>query len=115
MRTIALASALALIGGLGFAAPAMAGYYDDYGVYHPTVSDYRSDYRSNYYKSYDRVGTMSRYQIRRELEDQGYDSITNLHRVGFSDTWVATALVNGDWVRVTVDGDSGRVIDVDEI
>ena len=111
MRTIALASALALIGGLSFAAPAMAGYYDEYGVYHQTVTDYRSDY----YKSYDRVGTMSRYEIRRELEDQGYNSITNLHRVGFSDTWVATALVNGDWVRVTVDGDSGRVIDVDEI
>jgi len=112
MRTIALASALALVGGLGFAAPAMAGYYDEYGVYHSTVMDYRSDY----YKSYDdNRGEMSRYQIRRELEDQGYDSITNLHRVGFSDNWVATALVNGDWVRVTVDGDSGRVIDVDAI
>ena len=114
MRTIALASVLALVGGLGFAAPAMAGYYDEYGVYHPTVTDYRGDYRSDYYKTYN-YGSMSRYQIRRELEDQGYNSITNLHRVGFSDNWVATALVNGDWVRVTVDGDSGRVIDVDAI
>ena len=111
MRTIALASALALVGGLGLAAPAFAGYYDAYGVYHATTSDYyKSDYYGDRYDS-----RMNRLEIRQSLRNQGYELIRNLHRVGMSDNWIAVAYIDGDWVRVTIDGDTGTVIDVDNI
>jgi hypothetical protein len=110
MKTFALAGALALVGGLSFAAPAFAGYYDSYGVYHetPLVKDY------NYgYDRYDSDLSMSRSDIRASLENQGYENIRDLHRVG--NDWTAVAYMDGDWVRITVDGGSGDVIDTDQI
>jgi hypothetical protein len=121
MRILAIAGALTLAGGLALAAPAYAGYYDADGVYHPTVYDYYKstpDYYPNYnYRAptYRTYGTLSRWEIRNALRTQGYYAISDLHRVAFSDRWVATAYINGDLVRVTVDGDDGRVLYVNEI
>ena len=119
MKILALAGALTLAGGLGLAAPAYAGYYDVDGVYHTTVDDYTKSapdyyptYRAPTYRSY---GELSRYEIRRSLRNQGYYDISDLHREGYSDRWVATAYINGDLVRVTVDGDDGRVLYVTSI
>jgi hypothetical protein len=106
MKTLALAGAIALVGGLGFAAPAFAGYYDAYGVYHetPLVKDYDYGYSNS----------MSRVEIRASLENQGYEAIRDLRRVG-GDDWTAIAYIDGDWVRLTIDGDSGTVVDTDSI
>lgn len=117
MKILALAGALTLAGGLGLAAPAYAGYYDAYGVYHTTVDDYYKGAPA-YYPSYRAPmyrGELSRWEIRRSLRNQGYYAISNLHREAFSDRWVATAYINGDLVRVTVDGDDGRVLYVTSI
>ncbi len=106
MKTFALVSALALAGGLAVAAPAYAGYYDTMGYYHPTASDY----------SYRGSGSLSQIEIRAEVRDQGYTDIRDLRHVPFTDRWVATAYEpDGDLVRITIDGDDGRVIDVDNI
>ena len=106
MRTIALASALALAGGLAFAAPAHADYYDEDGVYHYTSS--------SLYKSADvDDDLMSPAEIRASLRNQGYQYIRGVDLDG--DNYSAIAYIDGDWVRLTLDGDSGDVIDTDDI
>jgi len=105
MRTIALASALALVGGLSLAAPAFAGFYDEDGVYHETASDL--------YKSADQDDLMSPAEIRAALSSQGYQYIRGLEVVG--DDYSAIAYIDGDWVRVTVDGNTGDVVDTDGV
>lgn len=108
MKAFALAGVLAVAGGLSFAAPAFAGYYDSYGVYHqtPLVKDYdRRDYNS----------MMTSTDIRVALESQGYDYVRGLRQIRYSDEWTAVAFKDGDWVRITIDGDNGRVLDEDPI
>lgn len=106
MKTLALASALALAGGLSFAAPAHADYYDEDGVYHQTSS--------TLYKNADTDDVMSPAEIRASLRSQGYEYIRGLDLDG-GDNYSAVAYIDGDWVRLTIDGNTGDVIDADAI
>lgn len=106
MRKFALASALAFAGGLAFAAPAFAGFYDEDGVYHETASDLQKS-------GYAGEDLMSPAEIRASLRNQGYEYVRGLDLEG--DDYTAVAYIDGDWVRITVDGNSGDVIDTDDI
>ncbi len=106
MRNLIAAGAVALMGGLAIAAPASAQeYYKDYYEYPAKAYDY----------GYDHAASLDRRQLMREVERQGYYDISDLHPNSFSDDWQAVAYVNGDMVSITIDGRTGRVIDVDEI
>ena len=56
---------------------------------------------------------MSPAEIRASLRSQGYEYIRGLDLDG--DNYSAIAYIDGDWVRLTVDGDTGDVIDTDDI
>lgn len=104
MRTIAAIAALTLVGGVATAAPAYAGYYDALGNYHPT---YREDFP--------RSDMLAGWQLRDEIQRQGYYDVSDLHYNSFSDQWVATAYMDGELMRITVDPYSGTVLDANEI
>jgi hypothetical protein len=110
MKTLAGFAALAL--ALGVAAPAFADDYGNYGAHDTYGPSYGYDKSHN---SNRRVSLMTRAELLREVEEQGYYDVGDLHPSSFGGDWQATAHIDGELVSITIDPYSGRVLTAQEI